>query len=362
MDKEYHHPLLYKNSSITLFESYIAIEKFIIDTRLSFIDQYKLFDLLKKLLPHEDNQLTCQGFLSWLVWRGNQHEEQQRQQEQQQQQQRPSITDKRLYHERMILENEHVNKRLKTNGTSQTVVPYNDTCLVQYTQRQLEHNMNESSDIQQQIDRLQSIVLRLASNIDILNHQSDISNSSPVFFEPNIKHEQVEDNEPSELEIEEDHEDETSDVNHRLDFPASTSTNLTYSIHPIPTKTIMYEGRNMMKHLRPRTTLTSFARHVASDLFSREEIMAKLHVDHNNERDIFLRHCICTAWNLTEQELYLMWPKIRNALLQLRRDAIAGKCIRMNNKRKQQDQESNLNPCNSEYEDDESQNKSDLCK
>ncbi|CAF1198012.1 unnamed protein product [Rotaria sordida] len=362
MDKEYHHPLLYKNSSITLFESYIAIEKFIIDTRLSFIDQYKLFDLLKKLLPHEDNQLTCQGFLSWLVWRGDQHEEQQRQQEQQQQQQRPSITDKRLYHERMILENEHVNKRLKTNGTSQTVVPYNDTCLVQYTQRQLEHNMNESSDIQQQIDRLQSIVLRLASNIDILNHQSDISNSSPVFFEPNIKHEQVEDNEPSELEIEEDHEDETSDVNHRLDFPASTSTNLTYSIHPIPTKTIMYEGRNMMKHLRPRTTLTSFARHVASDLFSREEIMAKLHVDHNNERDIFLRHCICTAWNLTEQELYLMWPKIRNALLQLRRDAIAGKCIRMNNKRKQQDQESNLNPCNSEYEDDESQNKSDLCK
>ncbi len=51
----------------------------------------------------------------------------------------------------------------------------------------------------------------------------------------------------------------------------------------------MYNGRNMMKHLRPRTTLTSFARHVASDLFSREEIMAKLHVDHNNERDIFLR-------------------------------------------------------------------------
>ena len=51
----------------------------------------------------------------------------------------------------------------------------------------------------------------------------------------------------------------------------------------------MYNGQNMMKHLRPRTTLTSFARHVASNLFSREEIMAKLHVDHNNERDIFLR-------------------------------------------------------------------------
>ncbi|CAF4920337.1 unnamed protein product [Rotaria sp. Silwood1] len=73
-------------------------------------------------------------------------------------------------------------------------------------------------------------------------------------------------------------------------------------------------------------------------------------------------NCICTAWNLTEQELYLMWPKIRNALLQLRRDAIAGKCIRMNNKRKQQEQDSNPNQCNSEYEDDESQNKSDLCR
>ncbi len=81
-------------------------------------------------------------------------------------------------------------------------------------------------------------------------------------------------------------------------------------------------------------------------------------------KSIFL-DCICTAWNLTEQELYLMWPKIRNALLQLRRDAIAGKCIRMNSKRKQQQQQqqqSNHNSCNSEYEDDESQNKSDLCR
>ena len=93
-------------------------------------------------------------------------------------------------------------------------------------------------DIQQQIDRLQSIVLRLASNIDTLNHQTNIPDSSPVHFESNIKHEQIED-EPSELEIEEDHEDETSDVNHRLDFPASTSTNLTYPVHPIPTKTIV---------------------------------------------------------------------------------------------------------------------------
>lgn len=138
----------------------------------------------------------------------------------------------------------------------------------------------------------------------------------------------------------------------------------------------MYNNRNMMKHLRPRTTLTSFARHVASDLFTREEIMAKLHVDHNNERDIFLRRrtkqrfilsiqsmffldCICTAWNLTEQQLYSMWPKIRNALLQLRRDAIAGKCIRMDSKRQQSSQ--HLPMCNSDYEDDdECQNKSDF--
>jgi hypothetical protein len=46
-------------------------------------------------------------------------------------------------------------------------------------------------------------------------------------------------NEPSEHENEEDQEDETSDVNHRLDFPASTSTNLVHPIHSIPTKTIV---------------------------------------------------------------------------------------------------------------------------
>jgi len=48
-------------------------------------------------------------------------------------------------------------------------------------------------DIQQQITRLQSIVLRLASNIDTLNHQSDTRNPSPLFFESNIKHEHIED-------------------------------------------------------------------------------------------------------------------------------------------------------------------------
>ncbi|CAF3351047.1 unnamed protein product [Rotaria socialis] len=353
MDNEYHHPLLYKHASITLFESYVAIEKFIIDTRLSYIDQYKLFDLLKKLLPNEDNKLTSQGFLSWLVWRVDQHEERQ-------QEHHEVVPDKRSHHDRMISENVSANKRVKTNRTSQ-IEEHNDASLTQYAERHLEQNRNESSDIQQQIDRLQSIVLRLASNIDTINQQSDATHSPIVYAKPNIKHEQMEDNEPSELEVEEDHDDETSDHNHCFNFPASTSTNISFPPNPMSTKTIMYKGRNMMKHLRPRTTLTSFARHIASDLFSREEIMGKLHVDHNNERDIFLRHCICTAWNLTEQELYSIWPKIRNALLQLRRDAIAGKCIRMNKKMKQQEQDSNPNHCNSEYEDDESQNKSDLC-
>lgn len=127
-----------------------------------------------------------------------------------------------------------------------------------------------------------------------------------------------------------------------------------------------------MKHLRPRTTLTSFARHVASDLFTREEIMAKQHVDHNDERDIFLRRefasvantrlsrlrsdCICTAWNLTEHDLYTMWPKIRNALLQLRRDAIAGKCIRMTSKRHPSSRDPVVD------DDDESQTKLDQCR
>jgi len=106
MDNEYRR-LLYKNSSITLFESYIAIEKYIIDTRLSFIDQYKLFDLLKKLLPNENNQLTCQGFLSWLVWRVDQYQDEQHE--------RPIITDKRSFHNTLISENEFSNKRLRTS-------------------------------------------------------------------------------------------------------------------------------------------------------------------------------------------------------------------------------------------------------
>ncbi|CAF0753146.1 unnamed protein product [Adineta ricciae] len=254
-------------------------------------------------------------------------------------------------------------KKRRTHSVSESC---NDTSLAHYTQQQLEHDGNKSSDIHQQIDRLQSIVLRLASNIDTLNQKSNIRDRPPSFFETHIKHEHIEDNEPSELEMDDEHEDEVLDTNQHLDYPASTSTNLPYAIHPMSTKTIMYNGRNMMKHLRPRTTLTSFARHVASDLFSREEIMAKLHVDHNNERDVLLRHCICTAWNLSEQELYLMWPKIRNALLQLRRDAIAGKCIRMDGKRKShehqhQHKSDNFHHYHSDDDDDDTPIKSDPC-
>lgn len=86
MDIQYHRTL-YKNSSINLLESFIAIEKFLLNTRLSFFDQYHLFDLLHQLLPNEDNQLTHQGFLSWLVWRVDQYHE------------RPTITPKRTTHD-----------------------------------------------------------------------------------------------------------------------------------------------------------------------------------------------------------------------------------------------------------------------
>ena len=94
---------LHQNSSITLFESYIAIEEFITDTRLPFIDQYKLFDLLRKLLPKKDNQLTCQGFLSWFVQRTDLHKQQLKQ----------TATNKRLYHEQMTLDNETSTKRFR---------------------------------------------------------------------------------------------------------------------------------------------------------------------------------------------------------------------------------------------------------
>ena len=62
-----------------------------------------------------------------------------------------------------------------------------------------------------------------------------------------------------------------------------------------------------------------------------------------------------------------MWPKIRNALLQLRRDAIAGKCIRMDGKRRshehhhQQHQSDNFHHYHSEDEDDDTPIKSNPC-
>ncbi|CAF4961170.1 unnamed protein product, partial [Rotaria socialis] len=46
-------------------------------------------------------------------------------------------------------------------------------------------------------------------------------------------------NEPSELEVEEDHDDETSDHNHCFNFPASTSTNISFPPNPMSTKTIV---------------------------------------------------------------------------------------------------------------------------
>lgn len=169
------------------------------------------------------------------------------------------------------------------DGQSQIATDENDDsgCLVQYAQQQLEKTRNESSgikftndyfvercfymnylDMKQQIDRLQSVVLRLASNIDTLNQRSDMTNGSMMNFESNIKHEQMEDvkyefvlsikimfilflkNETLELGVEEDHDDneeddEASDGNHRLNFPATTSTNHIYSMHQIPTKTIV---------------------------------------------------------------------------------------------------------------------------
>lgn len=60
---------LYKNSTLSLIDGYNLIEKFIIETRLAFVDHIKLFDLLKVLLPQEENRLNCQGFLSWIISR-----------------------------------------------------------------------------------------------------------------------------------------------------------------------------------------------------------------------------------------------------------------------------------------------------
>lgn len=114
-----HRCFLYRNAPLTLFDSYHAIEKFIMDTRLAFIDQYKLFDLLAQLLPKEDNHLTCQGFLAWLVWRVDQHEENERDQRRQQ-----TMLNKRFVHHTTEVPNLSASKRFKTNETSTSSIDH----------------------------------------------------------------------------------------------------------------------------------------------------------------------------------------------------------------------------------------------
>ena len=211
-----HRCFLYKNAPLTLFDSYHAIEKFIIDTRLAFIDQYKLFDLLAQLLPKEDNHLTCQGFLAWLVWRVDQHEENERDQRRQQ-----TVLDKRFVHHPTEVPNLSAHKRFKTSDTNTSSIDHcqrsrllvngqpDDFPSGSYHQRPAETSSNvpsgqitdsiewkrssSSLDMQQQIDRLQSIVLRLASTIDTLNHPAEVPDTSPVCLGSSIKHERVED-------------------------------------------------------------------------------------------------------------------------------------------------------------------------
>ena len=216
MDQPYR-CLLYKNAPLTLFDSYRAIEKFIIDTRLAFIDQHKLFHLLNQLLPKDDNHLTCQGFLSWLVWRIDQHEED----EHERRRRRQSSLDKRSFPQTTELPNLSMTKRFKTTVPSagsqdrghlspkSITETTADVPLGGYQQRLTETTANSPSgelahsiewerscwsvDMQEQIDRLQSIVLRLASNIDTLNHPADVTDASPIYLDSAIKHEQSED-------------------------------------------------------------------------------------------------------------------------------------------------------------------------
>ncbi|CAF1668405.1 unnamed protein product, partial [Didymodactylos carnosus] len=53
-------------------------------------------------------------------------------------------------------------------------------------------------------------------------------------------------------------------------------------------ETTTFNGRNMIKHLRPNMTITSFTRQVCCDIFTKNEILDRLHIE-DNERTIFLR-------------------------------------------------------------------------
>ncbi|CAF0998284.1 unnamed protein product [Didymodactylos carnosus] len=249
--------LLYPNATISVLTTYLAIEKFLIETNLSFCNQKKLFELILTLIPNENN-LSLNKYLKWLIGRLQQSDE-------------------------------------ITNQTQPN----------------------------EKLDSLENIVLRLAGSVDEIKHNlvrkqetTDEINKA-IIPDPITNMRRKKQNCTLEIERTECMDNLPKDSS--VIIPTETTS-------ADIKETTTFNGRNMIKHLRPNMTITSFTRQVCCDIFTKNEILDRLHIE-DNERTIFLRHCIRTAWNLSNVQFNSVWNRIRTALMQLRRDVLAGKCM-----------------------------------
>ncbi|CAF0973074.1 unnamed protein product [Didymodactylos carnosus] len=309
--------LLYPNAPISVLSTYLAIEKFMIDAKLSFYDQKNLFELILTLLPNENN-LSLNKYLKWLICRLQQSNE------------TANETSKRKSNDD---ENRNLKKFRTTHDSTCTTSPQDtylppmtngENSLLNYVQNELKLSDMIRQKPNEKLDSLINIVLQIAASIDkikqYLVNKDEISDETTkmVSIEPITNTKRKKQNRTLESERSECIDDILKDSSIIITPLETTSMDIK--------KTMIFNGRNMIKHLRPNMTITSFTRQVCCDLFTKQEILDRLHTE-ENERTTFLKQCIRAAWNLSDIQFSSVWNRIRTALMQLRRDVLAGKCM-----------------------------------
>ncbi|CAF0913957.1 unnamed protein product, partial [Didymodactylos carnosus] len=98
---------------------------------------------------------------------------------------------------------------------------------------------------------------------------------------------------------------------------------------PVPQKlTLIYKEKNVMRHKKPTTTCSAFARKVAADIFTREDILNLEHVNSSDPRCKVIEEAVSKAYGWSTETYEAKYSVLRNSLVQLRRDILAGKCLK----------------------------------
>ncbi|CAF0862211.1 unnamed protein product [Didymodactylos carnosus] len=99
---------------------------------------------------------------------------------------------------------------------------------------------------------------------------------------------------------------------------------------PVPQKlTLIYKEKNVMRHKKPTTTCSAFARKVAADIFTREDILNLEHVNSSDPRCKVIEEAVSKAYGWSTETYEAKYSVLRNSLVQLRRDILAGKCLKI---------------------------------